>query len=74
MTKLAIENRIDVLNTLNLKSNQTFLISKYKKQAEYFRTEELRNIIGELIELDNKYKSGLIDVNIGLESILCTYF
>lgn len=74
LTKLAIENRIDVLNTLNLKPNQTFLVSKYRKQAEYFKTEELRNIIGELIELDNKYKSGLIDVNIGLEAILCTYF
>lgn len=74
LTKLAIENRIDVLNTLNLKPNQTFLVSKYRKQAEYFKTEELRNIIGELIELDNKYKSGLIDINIGLESILCTYF
>lgn len=74
LTKLAIENRIDVLNTLNLKPNQTFLVSKYRKQAEYFKTDELRNIIGELIELDNKYKSGLIDVNIGLEAILCTYF
>lgn len=74
LTKLAIENGVDVLNTLNLKPNQTFLVSKYKKQAEYFKVKELRDILGELIELDKNYKSGIIDINIGLEAILCTYF
>ena len=73
LTKLAIEERKDVLSVLNLKPNQTFLITKYKKQSEYFKTEELRNILGELINLDKNYKSGLIDINIGLEAILCTY-
>ena len=49
-------------------------MSKYKKQAQYFKTNELRNILAELIELDKNYKIGLIDINVGLESILCTYF
>lgn len=74
LTKLATENRIDVLNALKLKPNQTFLVSKYKKQSEYFKTKELRNILIELTNLDKNYKSGLIDINIGLEAILCTYF
>lgn len=74
LTKLALEYRKDVLETLKLKPNQTFLVSKYKKQAEYFKTNELRNILAELIELDKNYKIGLIDINVGLESILCTYF
>ena len=74
LTKLAIEYRTDVLNVLKLKPNQTFLVSKYKKQAEYFKINELRNILGELINLDKNYKSGLIDINIGLEAILCAYF
>ena len=74
LTKLALEYRKDVLETLKLKPNQTFLVSKYKKQAEYFKTNELRNILTELIELDKNYKIGLIDINVGLESILCTYF
>ena len=39
----------------------------------YFKTNELRKILGELIELDNKYKSGKIDINIGLEAMLCAY-
>ncbi len=74
LTKLALEYRKDVLETLKLKPNQTFLVSKYKRQAEYFKTNELRNILTELIELDKNYKIGLIDINVGLESILCTYF
>lgn len=74
LTKLAIYYKQDVANVLKLKQNQTFLVSKYKKQSEYFETSELRKILGELIDLDKNYKLGLIDINIGLESILCTYF
>ena len=74
LTKLCTErNRQDIINVLSLKPNQTFLVSKYKRQAGYFKTNELRKILGELIELDNKYKSGKIDINIGLEAILCAY-
>ncbi len=73
LTKLCIEKNRDILPVLKLKPNQTFLVSKYKRQAGYFKTNELRNILGELINLDKNYKSGLIDINIGLEAILCTY-
>ena len=74
LTKLCVErNRQDIELVLKLKPTQTFLIPKYKRQAGYFKTKELRKILGELIELDNKYKSGKIDINIGLEAILCAY-
>jgi len=73
LTKLCTEKNRDAISILNLKPNQTFLVSKYKRQAGYFKTNELRKILGELIELDNKYKSGKIDINIGLEAILCAY-
>lgn len=73
LTKLALEYGKDILETLRLKPNQTFLVSKYKKQSEYFKLNELRNILFELIELDNKYKAGKIDINIGLEAFLCAY-
>lgn len=73
LTKLCMERNRDVLSVLKLKPNQTFLVSKYKRQAGYFKTNELRSILGELINLDKSYKSGLVDINIGLEAILCTY-
>ena len=73
LTKLCTERNRNAMSVLNLKPNQAFLVSKYKRQAGYFKTNELRKILGELIELDNKYKSGKIDINIGLESILCAY-
>ena len=58
---------------MKLKPNQMFLVNKYKRQADYFKEEELRKIIEELIDLDSNYKIGLIDINIGLEAILCKY-
>lgn len=72
-TKLALEEKKDVTSVLNLKPNQMFLASKYKMQAGYFSKEELKNITNELIMLDKNYKVGLIDLNIGLESILAKY-
>lgn len=73
ITKLAIKQNRDVGQSLNLKTNQTFLISKYKTQAGYFTKEELKQILQELINLDANYKTGIIDLNIGLDAILCTY-
>ena len=58
---------------MNLKPNQMFLTTKYKAQARYFETKELRKILQELTDLDANYKVGLIDLNIGLEAILCRY-
>ena len=73
LCRLCLEYNRNIQETLKLKPNQTFLVSKYKKQAEYFNTKQLRKILGELINLDKNYKIGLIDINIGLEAILCTY-
>ncbi len=73
ITKLALEQNRDVVEVLNLKPNQIFLVNKYKTQARYFDTQDLKNILNELILLDKNSKIGLIDLNIGLESILSKY-
>ena len=72
-TKLAVKYNKDVITSLNLKANQTFLVNKYKAQARYFEEKELRDILQKLRDLDYNYKNGLIDLNVGLESILCFY-
>ena len=69
--KLAIKYNKDITTSLNLKPNQMFLVNKYKIQSKGFQTEELRKIIQNLEDLDYKYKIGLIDINIGLEAIIC---
>jgi len=61
------------INKLELKANQTFLLNKYRTQANYFTEAELRRIMKELTDLDANSKIGLIDSQIGLEAILCTY-
>ena len=69
--KLALESNYDIIGTLKLKPNQTFLVNKYKTQANYFTKQELRSILMALIDLDNQYKIGQIDLELGLESIIC---
>ena len=73
LTKLAIEYNRNIVEALNLKPNQTFLANKYKQQVGYFEKKHLRKILQELIDLDYNYKQGNIDINVGLEAILCTY-
>lgn len=73
ITKIAIKNKINIAESLKLKPNQTFLVNKYTMQAKYFKEEELRTILQEFIDLDYKVKNGMIDINIGIESILCRY-
>lgn len=73
ITKVAIREKLNIAESLNLKPNQTFLTNKYTMQAKYFKEEELRKILQEFINLDYKVKSGSMDLNIGLESILCRY-
>ena len=73
IVKLCEKFNQNLTESLNLKPNQTFLVTKYKQQASYFKEKELRNILQELINLDSNYKIGKIDLNIGLESILCRY-
>ena len=72
-TKVAIEQNISLTEALDLKPNQLFLTGKYKAQSSYFKTDELKRILEELILLDQNSKIGLIDVNIGLEAILSNY-
>ena len=73
LSKLALDYNINIVDALNLKPNQTFLANKYKGQVGYFTKKHLRKILQELIDLDYNYKQGNIDINIGLETILCTY-
>ena len=72
-TKIAIKNNKDIVSSLKLKPNQTFLANKYRTQAKSFNEKELRKIIQELIDLDYNYKNGSIDLLVGIESILCAY-
>ena len=73
LTKIAINENKDIISSLDLSPNKTFLASKYRSQANLFKQEELRRILKELCDLDYKYKIGLIELQIGLESILCAY-
>ena len=73
LLKIALKENKDIVYSLDLKPNQTFLVNKYKKQAEFFKIEELKTILKEFIELDYKSKIGLIDLEIGFEAILCAY-
>lgn len=50
-----------------------FLVTKYKTQARYFEEQDLRKVLSEIIDLDANYKIGLIDLEVGLEAILCRY-
>ena len=68
----AIEYNKDIVNALNLKPNQVFLVSKYKRQVSMFKTD-LREILNELVNLDYNSKIGNIDLEIGLRSIICRY-
>ena len=71
--KIALKCNENIAHTLKLKPNQTFLVNKYKAQAGYFNLIELRTILEEFANLDYNYKNGLIDLNIGIEAILCRY-
>ena len=71
--KLAVEENKNVAQSLNLKPNQSFLVGKYSMQAKYFQKDEIRKLLEELINIDALSKSGEVDINIGLESVLCNY-
>ena len=71
--KLSIEENKNIQTSLKLKPNQIFLVNKYSMQAKYFKKKELRSLLEEFIILDSSSKSGGIDLNVGLESVLCKY-
>lgn len=57
ITKLAILQNRNLAESMNLRSNQMFLVNKYKVQSDYFTILELKNILEQLINLDANYKS-----------------
>lgn len=71
--KIAEKYHQDIATSMNLKPNQMFLVTKYKAQARFFEEQDLRRILDEIMNLDANYKIGLIDLEIGLEAILCRY-
>ena len=73
ITTIALEENKNIAVSLNLKPNQMFLTTKYKMQAGYFKKKELRSIVQNLINLDAEYKQGIIDLDIGLRTILCEF-
>ena len=73
LVKLSLRYGKDIISSLNLKPNQTFLVNKYKTQSSYFNEENLKGILQDLRDLDYNYKNGLIDLQIGLETILCKH-
>ena len=73
LCKMALDLNKDIVNALNLKPNQTFLVTKYKKQASYFKENDLKQILDEFVNLDYNSKIGNIDIDVGLRSILCRY-
>ena len=73
LTKLAKKQNRNIAQTLNLKPNQMFLVNKYERQSNMFSEKDLWDILQKLRDLDYKYKIGLIDVQVGLECILCQY-
>lgn len=68
----ALEYNKDIVNSLNLKPNQVFLVSKYKRQVSLFKTD-LKEILDELVKLDYYSKIGNIDLELGLRSLICRY-
>lgn len=73
IVKIAQSSNEDIVEALKMKPNQGFLVSKYRIQARYFKIGELRRILEELCDLDYKYKVGLIELNVGIEAVLCNY-
>lgn len=73
LTKIALNMNKDLVTALNLTPNKTFLTSKYKMQANYFKESELRAILQGLCDLDYDNKSGKIDLQVGLETVICRY-
>ncbi len=73
LTSAAVALNKDVATSLQLKANQIFLVNKYKAQVRLFKAKELRGILQDLCDLDYKYKNGLIDLQVGIETVLCKY-
>ena len=73
ITKMAMNTNKDLASSLKLKPNQMFLTTKYKIQSKYFKEKDLRNILQDLCDLDYNFKNGKIDLQVGMETVLCRY-
>lgn len=73
ITKIALKENKELTSCLKLKPNQMFLTTKYKVQSKYFNERDLRNILQDICNLDYYFKNGKIDLQVGLETILCKY-
>ena len=73
LCKIAVKLNKDIVISIGLKPNQTFLVTKYKKQCTSFTESELRDILREFTNLDYSSKNGKLDIDVGLKSILCRY-
>ncbi len=73
LCSIATSLKENVALALDLKPNQTFLVNKYQAQVRLFNQEQLKQILQSLIDLDYNFKSGNIDIDVGLRSILCNY-
>ena len=73
ITKMALNTNKDLATSLNLKPNQMFLTTKYKVQSKYFQEKDLRSILQDLCDLDYNFKNGKVDLQIGMETVLCRY-
>lgn len=56
ITKIAIKEKKNIAESLDLKPNQLFLTTKYSNQCRYFNEAELRKILQSMIDLDYNYK------------------
>ena len=73
IVKISEQCQKNVAESLQLKPNQMFLVGKYRTQAKYFTLAELRMILREFTNLDYNSKQGLVEIQIGMESVLCRY-
>ncbi len=70
---VSLSNGQNITANLKLKPSQSFLVNKYIAQAKTFSEIEIRNLLEAFIKLDEDSKNGNIDLNVGLEAVLCNY-
>lgn len=70
VAKVAMMQNKNVMDELATKS--AYASSKYQNQAKSFSLLELKNMIYMLAKLDIDSKTGLIDLKIGLEKVICS--
>lgn len=70
LVKVCMQENKDIMaNVPSIK--MPFLVKKYKEQASKFSIDELANILAKMYDLDIKSKTGFIDLEIGLDLVLC---